>query len=153
MWPDLREELLLEEAQILELVESYKPLLDRCLGIEEPDLFDLSALAAFLHSLYCAMENLFRRIALTLDGGVPTGDAWHQQLLRQMASGTESRSALLSEDLFEQLIPYLQFRHVFRNIYLFRLDWERMEPLASDVGPLVELLRSELSAFILEMEA
>lgn len=147
MWPELKEQLAVEEEQIDELIESYRPLVERCLE-RAPDLFEISALAAFVHALYSGVENFFRRIAVELDGGAPKGEMWHQRLLQQVTTPTENRPRVISDGLRERLLPYLQFRHVFRNIYLLKLDWERMEPLVCGVEQLVADVKHELKVFV-----
>jgi hypothetical protein len=45
----------------------------------------LNSVALNLHSFYSGLERIFELIAQELDGGVVGGDAWHTELLRQMA--------------------------------------------------------------------
>ncbi|HSK76351.1 MAG TPA: hypothetical protein VLQ45_07805, partial [Thermoanaerobaculia bacterium] len=102
MWPDLREQVAVEESQLQQLLDLHRPLLEKCLTVE-PDAIELSALAALLHSFYTGMENLFRRIALEVDGGVAQGSAWHRLLLQQMTEPGTGRPAVLSTELHERL--------------------------------------------------
>ena len=48
MWPELKEQLEVEQAQLRKLFEIHRPLLERC-RVQEPDVIELSALGAFLH--------------------------------------------------------------------------------------------------------
>ncbi len=57
-----------------------------------------------------------------------------------------------SDELTERLKEYLHFRHVFRNVYLFRLEWERIKPLLLGAEQLVEDLNLELAIFIDSMD-
>jgi hypothetical protein len=49
VWPELKEQLEVEQAQLRQLFEVHRPLLDRC-RVQEPDAIELSALGALLHS-------------------------------------------------------------------------------------------------------
>ena len=88
-------------------------------------------LQRLLHSFYTGMENIFKRVAVELDGEPVRGDSWHRELLRRMKSPTAHRPALLSEELHDSLNEYLRFRHVFRNAYSFDLDWHKTNSPAS----------------------
>jgi hypothetical protein len=99
---------------------THLSLLERC-ATEAPDPIELSALAAVLHSFYTGIENIFKRVAVTLDEGLPQGDVWHRRLLDSMASGTTKRPAVITKPLRDTLRGYLDFRHVFRHAYTFEL--------------------------------
>ena len=151
MWPDLRDQLQVELEQIDELFSSHARILEAP-EEREPDQIELSALAAFLHTLYGGIENCFRRIVLELEEELPSGEAWHRQLLQLMTSPTEHRPRVLSDELQGRLLEYLRFRHLFRNLYLMKLDWEEMKHLVVGVGPLFAALKSELAAFVSQMD-
>jgi hypothetical protein len=68
-----------------------------------PTEIELSALAALLHSFYTGVENIFKRVAVELDGEPVRGDSWHRELLLRMKSPTAHRPALLSEELHDTL--------------------------------------------------
>jgi hypothetical protein len=69
VWPDLKDQISVEEAQLQHLLAVHQPLLDQVRS-QAPSAIELSALAALLHSLYTGIENLFRRIAIEVDGGI-----------------------------------------------------------------------------------
>lgn len=142
----LRGQIAVIQEELRELIEFHRELLDTC-QTREPAGIELSALAAFLHSLYSGIENLFRRIAIEVDGGLPEGGDWHRRLLRSMAEPHAGRPTVISEELHNRLLAYLEFRHLFRNIYLFRLEWERMADLVLEAEDLVTMLNRELSLF------
>ena len=52
-----------------------------------------------LHSFYTGVENIFKRIALEIDGELPSGDYWHRQLLERMTEPGMSRPAVISAEL------------------------------------------------------
>ncbi len=151
MWPELKDQLAIEQAQLQQLFEVHSPLLEQSRH-QEPNPIELSALGAFLHSFYTGVENLFRRVTLELGDDLPQNDAWHQRLLQRMTVPTENRPALLSTDLADQLKVYLQFRHVFRQAYSFQLHWEKMAPLVLTSEAAFSSLRQEVSLFVQQMD-
>jgi hypothetical protein len=152
VWPDLKDQISVEEAQLQQLLALHQPLLDQ-VRTQAPNAIELSALAALLHSFYTGIENLFRRIAVEVDGGIDKGDGWHRRLLLQMIEDRGSRPPVISRDLLERLQPYLQFRHVFRSSYSFQLRWEKMQPLVLHCDETLSSLRAEVATFASRMEA
>lgn len=90
---------------------------------------------------------------LTVDGGLPSGDAWHSALLRSMADPGARRGAVISPRLAGRLKEYLEFRHVFRSVYAFLLTWDRMAPLVLECEETFRRLRAELERFLRDLEA
>lgn len=55
-----------------------------------------------------------------MDGNIPSGHNWHQELLQQMHMEiSDLRPAVLSAEAMKMLDEFLRFRHVVRNIYAF----------------------------------
>lgn len=113
-----------------------------------PNAIELSALATFLHSFYSGIENSLKRIAVEIDGGVPSGDAWHRQLLSSMTNDTNVRSAVLSSALYQNLSEYLAFRHFFRQAYSFHFDWYKMSDLVLNAERILRLFETEVDNFL-----
>jgi hypothetical protein len=151
VWPELKDQIAIEQAQLQQLFEVHRPLLQKSRH-QEPDPIELSALGAFLHSFYTGVENLLRRVTLELGDSLPQAEAWHQRLLQSMMAPADSRPALLSAELGEQLKIYLQFRHVFRQAYSFQLHWEKMAPLVLASEEVFERLREETALFVNRMD-
>ena len=68
----LRKQINVERQQLNRLIDEHRPLLESCAS-SEPNAIELSALATFLHSFYSGIENSLKRIAIEIDGGVPSG--------------------------------------------------------------------------------
>ena len=98
------------------------------------------------------MENIFKRIALDVDLRIPDGSRWHKELLAQMAEPQEERQPVISQETFELLQEYLEFRHVFNNIYGEELIYEKTEKNAKQVDELFNRLSEELEIFITFLE-
>ncbi|MFP4384151.1 MAG: hypothetical protein ACLFST_14460 [Spirochaetia bacterium] len=88
--------------------------------------------ASLLHDFYTGMERIFSRIASELNGGLPNTPDWHRDLLVDMSLELDDiRPPVISRDLGKKLVPYLRFRHLFRNLYSFELEWNRMTELSN----------------------
>jgi len=142
----LRKQVDVERQQLNRLIDEHRPLLDSCAS-RQPNAIELSALATFLHSFYSGIENSFKRIAIEIDGGVPSGDAWHRQLLTSMTSATKLRPPVLSNTLYERLNEYLAFRHFFRQAYSFHFDWYKMSGLVLNAEWIMRLFETEADNF------
>jgi hypothetical protein len=149
VWPKLAKQINVEGEQLRRLIEIHSRLLAKCAS-QPPNEIELSALAALLHSFYTGVENIFKRVAVELDGETPRGEAWHRQLLETMAAPTSLRGALISESMRDTLSEYLAFRHVFRQAYSFDLRWEKMSGLVLNCEVTFRLLETELEAFLRE---
>jgi hypothetical protein len=108
----------------------------------------VDATALNLHSFYAGLERVFELIADNIDKTKPTGAAWHQELLRQMAAEIPGvRPAVLSSEARNKLDHFRGFRHVVRNVYTFHLDPEQIGQLVAQLTPLMERITEELISF------
>lgn len=151
MWHELKGELALERAQLRKALSDYAPLRARVQSTS-PDLIEISALATFLHSFYNGIENLFRRIAVHLDGGPPLGAFWHSELLKRMMEPGTQRPPVLDRSTYELIRQYMDFRHMFRHAYSHELRWVLMAPLVRDSEHTFAVLEAQLDAFISAMD-
>ncbi|MCZ6680914.1 MAG: hypothetical protein O7E52_27110 [Candidatus Poribacteria bacterium] len=95
-----------------------------------------------------SIERIFERIAVTLDGGLPSGDRWHRLLLAQMAGPQAGiRPAFIDDKLSQRVEEYMKFRHRFRYTYGGDLLWEKLQPLAEGVEEVFRQLRAQLAQF------
>ncbi|HEV7924648.1 MAG TPA: hypothetical protein VGR14_04790 [Verrucomicrobiae bacterium] len=146
-WDKFRKQQAIEREQLQRLISGIHKLLVKCRATAPTDI-ELSALAATLHSFYTGIENIFKRVAVELDGEPARGDAWHRELLLRMKTATGRRPALLSAELYDTLNEYLRFRHVFRNAYSFDLDWRKMSPLVLRLEETFQKLENALDDFL-----
>ena len=101
-WDKFRKQQATEREQLQRLLSGIHGLLTKC-RTTAPTKIELSALAALLHSFYTGVENIFKRVAVELDGEPVRGDAWHRVLLLRMNAPAAHRPALLSEELHDTL--------------------------------------------------
>jgi hypothetical protein len=113
-----------------------------------PDVVRVRTAGGILHDFYCGVERIFRHIATRIDEDLPSGPDWHLQLLQRMATDIEAvRPPVLDRGTVRQLDEYLRFRHLFRNIYGFDLEWERCHELFSELPVVLARLEQQLAAF------
>ena len=75
-------------------------------------------IAQSLSNVYNGMEDVMSEIARDVDGSVPSGDAWHADLLDQMSVPLdEVRPALLDGNLLRDMVELKGFRHLTRHRY------------------------------------
>ena len=106
------------------------------------------AVALNLHDFYTGLERILRHIAAEIDGHLPAGGEWHQELLRQMAIPLPRiRPAIFSNETIKRLDEYLRFRHVVRHVYAFEFDPQRIKPLAEALTGDFAQIKGELAVF------
>lgn len=116
---------------------------------EYPSHVELRAMGSILHDFYSGIEKIFQRIAISLDGEIPKDADWHTRLIFRMASEVEEiRPAVISGKLQLQLKDYLRFRHLFRNLYGFELEWEKIQTLVQALPEVHDIFDSEISVFL-----
>jgi hypothetical protein len=115
---------------------------------ESHDDYFIDGVALNLHGFYSSLERIFERIAAAIDGTVPSGANWHQELLGQMAIEIPAeRPAVISASLREELEAYRGFRHIVRNVYTFQLRPEKIAPLIENLPRVFDTADREISAF------
>ena len=146
----LAKQIAAEREMLNQLLADHRPLIDKC-ALSSPERIEISALAAMLHGFYTGIENLFKRITIELEEGLPEGPAWHKELLANMSMPSPRRPAVISPGLAESLREYLEFRHFFRGAYTFQVLWDRMAHLVQGCPALLKNLEKELDVFIQAM--
>ena len=150
-WDDLRKEIATERQYLHRELDGYQPLLTKC-RTQTPDLIERAALGALLHSFYNGLENVFKRIAMACDGGMPEGGLWHRRLLDSMAQARPNRPAALSEQTRKALRPYADFRHLFRHGYLAQLNWELMADAVRGIPAMLQKVEADLERFLADLD-
>lgn len=147
------QKLLRVKSEVLNEVKNLKKIEQdlkkwKTLHNKSRDSFDLRAAGSLLQDFYTCIERIFERVARELNGGIPVGEDWHRELLYDMALSIEKvRPAVTTERLKQILNKYLKFRHLFRNIYGFELNWERMKFLVEELSDTLRSFEKEISVF------
>lgn len=135
-----------ELIQIQAMVAVTERMLEKVQRTEDRDY--LGTVALNLQSFYTAAERIFLSVARLIDGLVPTGDNWHQQLLEQMGVGISGlRQPVLSETIQLELDEFRRFRHVVRSRYAHQLDPERIIDLAQKLADVSQGFIHDCRAF------
>ena len=114
---------------------------------QDADLY-LDSAALNLHDVYSGFERIFKQIAATMDGNLPSTPEWHRDLLDQMGLDLpQVRPPVLTSFQIQFLDEYLRFRHVVRNVYTFSFDAERVGRLVKEMNANFETIAQELRAF------
>lgn len=114
---------------------------------QDTDLY-LDSAALNLHDVYSGFERLFKQIAATVDGNVPSSSEWHRDLLEQMGLDLpQVRPSVLTAESIRILDEYLRFRHVVRNVYTFSFDAERVGRLVAELSVAFKQIENELLTF------
>ena len=116
---------------------------------KEPPLLELRGIGAVLHDFYTGIEHLFEKIAPELNGGLPAGRSWHRELLENMTLDLPGvRPPVLGSETVHALEEFLRFRHLFRNLYGFELQWDRIRSLLERVPATWAAVAADLERFI-----
>lgn len=108
---------------------------------------DLAHAALAIHHAYCAVEALLDRVSRTIEGSVPEGPDWHQDLLNAMALEIDGvRPRILDDESARLLRRLLGFRHFLRHGYAVSLDQEHLARLRGDALALEPRLATDLDA-------
>ncbi|MBI3762264.1 MAG: hypothetical protein HY260_10440 [Chloroflexi bacterium] len=136
-----------ETAHFRELKEQVADTTAR-LPAGQPETHDIRSVAMLLTEIYLGAENLMRQIAKRLEEDIPSGEAWHQQLLMQFSTEVSGlRPTLFSPQTASTLDEFRRFRHVTHHAYASRFDWEQMSRLLSQAQSLLDMLIADAEAF------
>ena len=140
----LRKEVETELSGLARLQEEHAGV-----PMAKADGYMLRARASILHDFYSSVERIFVRIAQELNGGVPGTERWNRDLLLDMSLELDSvRPAWITRELHDLLVPFLGFRHLFRNVYGFALDGERLDRLDARFDEAFLRFREEMRRFM-----
>ncbi len=118
-----------------------------------PEGFVTPTLASYIVDVYTGCERMSERVAVALDGGLPTEENWHEQLLRQMADlGGNNRPSLWQGSLLLELDEYRKFRHLVRHNYQVKLKADKVLILAQKVIATSQKVQEAITQFNLWLE-
>ena len=141
-------------ASLREKVEAELEQMDKALRelpgarrVSKLSVLELGGTASLLSSVYHGVENILKQGLLAGGVALPSGAAWHRDLLQSACE-----HGMLSTELRDRLVPYMAFRHFFTHAYGFDLDPQRLAPLIRDVRAVCACLKAEVKRFV-SMEA
>lgn len=146
MSADLLTKIQLGLEQLATVRGQMAPLIEAAPNPTAGDM-ETAAACAMLHSFYTEIEKILEWIAKDWDCRLPSGEAWHKQLLNQMAAPTDRRPAVLTHGLVEALSEFLAFRHLFRGASIALMRWNKLAPLIMKVDKTYTESRRQIEAF------
>ncbi|MDI7267722.1 MAG: hypothetical protein QME96_06995 [Myxococcota bacterium] len=133
-------------------VERILGVLDGCgsrFAARDPDAIELHGVGGYLHDFYSAVENGLARVVPALNGALPSGPAWHRALLDATTLDVAGvRPPVLSRRAARSLEPYLRFRHRYRQMYAYDLEWGPISALVGGTRLCWRLVRADLDRFL-----
>jgi len=128
------------------------PLVDKPPDAQVGDI-ETAAACAMLHSFYTEIEKMLNLIAREWDERLPSPEAWHKDLLNQLAAPTNNRPVVISSELVEGLSEFLAFRHLFRGASIALMRWDKLAPLLAKVDRTYNQTRQQIENFRAFLEA
>lgn len=137
------------EDEMIALERSVQTLIKLLAQAETiPEIALTPALASYMADFYSGCERICERVAVALDGGLPGGENWHEQLLRQLAdSDSDNHPPLWGSSLLLELDKYRKFRHLARHTYNVELKAQRVIELAQSVPSVLAKIREAIVVF------
>ncbi|MBN2358144.1 MAG: hypothetical protein JXR83_01740 [Deltaproteobacteria bacterium] len=119
-----------------------------------PDPIELHGVAGYLHDFYCAVENALARVVPVLNGAIPAGAAWHRELLQVVILDLPGvRPPVLSRGAARGLDEFMRFRHRYRQMYAYDLEWQPVAALVAGARQAWEPVRFDLEKFLAFLDA
>jgi uncharacterized protein YutE (UPF0331/DUF86 family) len=100
---------------------------------------ELSGVGGILQSIYNGVENILKQLFFAAGKQVPDDPQWHQEILRRAV-----RHGFISEQTLHRLVPYLTFRHLYRNTYVLDLRPDRMQVLLDDIDEMFNEFKQDI---------
>ena len=142
----LKDELTNFIERELKNINSLKLELESCKGNSHTIR---RAKGSILHDFYNGVERIFELITENINGKTTLNGQWHKRLLYQMTAEIKDiRPIVISNNLAAELDEYLSFRHLFRNIYGFELDSNRLDVLIENFPSVISKFENEIMEFI-----
>ena len=111
------------------------------------------AASSIFHDFYCGAENIFKRIAPILNGGIPSDSQWQATLLNQMQLEIpEVRPAVIARETYKRLQIFLAFRHDFRYGYTSDFDVKKLEELDRLYPDVQQAVLADLNRLLLFLD-
>ena len=121
-------------------------------NIRDADFY-LDSAAFNLHGFYSGIEEVFGIIANNMDNSLPSGSRWHRDLLDQVSIEIAGiRPVVISNNTKKQLLEFLAFRHLIRDIYTFEIKPEKLEKLVEILPETFENFKEDVGNFLTFLE-
>ena len=123
----------------LEQIEQTIAKLPRC-ALSELNELEMSGVGGILQSFYNGIENILKQTFLAHGKAIPETSQWHRHIIEQAV-----QHGFISKGTLEMLIPYLTFRHLYRNAYVLDLRPDRMQMLMDEIQKTFYEFKNDIS--------
>jgi hypothetical protein len=151
-----RKEVLRFKAEIMDDLEN----ISRIVGIIEKrrkeikknklnaDVY-LDSIVHNIENFYMGIEEIFKKIAIFTNEGIPEGPRWHSALIKGMARNISGvRPFVIKDETRTLLDEYRKFRHLVRNIYTFNIIPQKVMKMARDIKKTFNVFKRDINNFI-----
>lgn len=147
---DLRQQVAIEFEAIAKVVEELTALQNELDAQgREPTVREKTAAGAFLAEFYNGIENILKRISISNNLPLPSGETWHIELFQRFCLPKQQPLPVLFDDeLASEIASFRKFRHVFFHGYGFYMDWDRMQYGVTAVASVLEKFKSKLDEYL-----
>lgn len=105
-------------------------------------------IAGLLENYYTCAETIFVRISQFFENNL-TPERWHKDLLdRMILSVVPIRPQVVSDEVYQDLLELMRFRHFRRYYFGTAYDWERLEELLRRAKRVHPPLAADLEQFV-----
>jgi hypothetical protein len=134
-------------SQIVDIINRRAKRVDS-FNNEDDNTMALESLAINLCHFYESLESMFTRIAKTVDGSMPSGGSWHDELLQQLLSDfMQTRMPVLSMETYRAIKEYKDFRHKSYKDFAIKYDWDNMKKLVVSASGVLDMVNGDLARF------
>lgn len=110
---DLQEKVDVEKEYITQTLNDLQFALAR----PEQTIIEIAALGTFLLNIYTGIENILKQILQAKNIAIPHTASSHKDLLTLAV-----KEQIISPVLYDEVFPFLSFRHFFVHAYGFMLE-------------------------------
>lgn len=133
-------------ASYKECIEAEYEAIERTLSMlpEKPlsqlSKLELAGISILLSNFYNGVENILKQVFKKLSLELPTGSAWHQNLLTNAVNKN-----IISKNLGNKIKEYMSFRHVVAHGYSFNLKPKRLQELTANASTIFKNFKKEIN--------
>jgi len=140
---DLREKVEVEKEYINHTLSDLQLALAR----PEQTIIELAALGTFLLNIYTGIENILKQILQAKKIAVPHTSSSHKDLLALAV-----KEQIISQSFYDDIFPFLSFRHFFVHAYGFMLDNEPIMRMVNKIPQVYSRFVTEIDTALENFE-
>lgn len=140
---DLREKVDVEKEYIAHTLKDLQFALAR----PEQTVVEIAALGTFLLNIYTGIENILKQFLQAKNIAIPHTLSSHKDLLALAV-----KEQIISRSLYDDVFPFLSFRHFFVHAYGFMLDDKPVLHLVNQIPAVYSRFAAEIETALQDFE-